>query len=90
MAGQCIDIEYKSEERYSKISIAYSTDEEYKEINDAVNEANQKIDLETQIYVTEVSNGRKVMVIEYHDDYDRQGGEVCEALMKKLNITTCS
>lgn len=90
MAGACIDIEYKTEERYSKISIAYTTDEEYAQINEAVTEVNKNIDLDTQIYTTNVSNGRSVMVIEYHDDYDRQGGEICETLMKKLNLTTCS
>jgi hypothetical protein len=90
MPGTCIDIEYKSEERYSKISIAYTNDEEYKEINDAVIAINDQAKLDPEIYTTPVSNGKHVMVIEYHDDYDRQGGEICEALMKRLNITTCS
>lgn len=90
MAGSCIDIEYKSEERYSKISIAYATEDEYAAINDAVTEINKGVDLDTQIYTTNISNGRKVMVIEYHDDYDRKGGDICEALMKRLNLTTCS
>lgn len=90
MAGSCMDIEYKSEERYAKISIAYSNDEEYAEINQALEQICKDSDLDQSIYTTDISNGRKVIVIEYHDDYDREAGDICETLMKKLNITTCS
>jgi hypothetical protein len=90
MADACIDIEYKSEERYAKISIAYSTEEEYRDINEALKEAKKDIALDESTYVTDISHGRKVLVVEYHDDYDRQSGAIIEALMKKLNITTCS
>lgn len=90
MADSCIDIEYRSEERYSKVSIAYSTDEEYRDINDALKEVHKNSELEQSTYVTDISNGRKVLVVEYHDDYDRASGAIIETLMKKLNITTCS
>lgn len=90
MAGSCIDIEYKSEERYAKISIAYTTEEEYAEISEAIDEVNKETSLDSSSYVTDVSNGRRVVVVEYHDDYDRQSGEIVDALMKRLDITTCS
>jgi len=90
MSDTCIDIEYKSEERYSKISIAYSTEEEYRNISNALDEVHKNSKLDQSSYVTDISNGRKVLVVEYHDDYDRQSGAIIDSLMKKLNITTCS
>lgn len=89
MTGSCIDIEYKSEERYAKISIAYSTEDEYIEISQALDEVHKDFPVEHSSYVTDISNGRKVVVVEYHDDYDRQSGDVVEPLMKRLDITTC-
>ncbi len=90
MSGSCIDIEYKSEERYAKIAIAYSTEEEYKDINQALDEVHKGSVLDQSSYVTDISNGRKVVVVEYHDDYDRQSGKIIESLMKRLDITSCS
>ena len=90
MPTSCIDIDYKSEERYAKISIAYSTEKEYRDISKALDEAHKNFSLDESTYITDISNGRKVLVVEYHDDYDRQSGEIIEALMKKLNINTCS
>jgi len=89
MAMCSIDAEYKGEERYSKLSLAYATEDEHQRIEDAITECTPKCSLEAMIYTTNISNGRKVIVIEYHDDYNREGGEVFEAIMKKLDITSC-
>ena len=90
MSTPCIDADYKSEERYAKISLAYSTDEQYKEINNAIEEAHMDLSLDINIYETDISNGRKVVVIEYHDDYDRESGEVFENMIKILKIDHCN
>jgi len=89
MSVQCIDAEYKGEERYTKISLAYSTPEQYQEINDALENVNKAHTLEQNIYESDISNGRKVIVIEYHDDYDRQAGAIFEELMQTLKIDHC-
>ena len=89
MSVQCIDAEYKGEERYTKISLAYSTPEQYQEINDALENVNKLHTLEQNIYESDISNGRKVIVIEYHDDYDRQAGAIFEELMQTLKIDHC-
>ncbi len=89
MSVQCIDAEYKGEERYTKISLAYSTPEQYQEINDALENVNKAHTLEQNIYESDISNGRKVIVIEYHDDYDRQAGAIFEKLMQTLKIEHC-
>ena len=89
MSEQCIDADFKSEERYAKISISYGTPEELHKIEEALTEASKGHTLEESTYTTDISNGRKVFVIEYHDDYDREGGAIFEKLMKILNIKEC-
>jgi len=89
MSAQCIDAEYKGEERYTKISLAYSTQKQYKEINGALEKVHKDYSLEQNIYESDIANGRKVIVIEYHDDYDRQAGAIFEELMKTLQIDHC-
>lgn len=85
--SQCtIDAEYKGEERYSKLSIAYSTLEDKKRIDNAISEITPNYDIEPQLYSSELSNGRSVLVIEYHDDYDRLAGDIFETLLAKLEI----
>jgi hypothetical protein len=90
MANPCIDADYKGEERYTKISLAYETDEQYRQINDALAKIHEEHELERNIYLTENSSGRKLIVIEYHDDYDREAGAIFEKLMKMLNIERCN
>ncbi len=90
MSVPCIDAEYKGEERYTKISLAYSTEEQYKQINDALAKVHAEHKLDRSVYLTDAANGRKVIVIEYHDDYDREAGEILEKLMKLLDIGHCN
>lgn len=85
-----MDAEYKSEERYSKLSLAYHTPQEYQTIEDAIAEFSPLCSLEPVIYTSDVSGGRKVIVIEYHDDYCREGGIVFEKIMQKLDIKICT
>ncbi|MEJ2501437.1 MAG: hypothetical protein P8Y65_10035 [Campylobacterales bacterium] len=89
MAAPCIDADYKGEERYTKISLAYDTEEQYKEINAALAQIHEEHKLDRNVYKTTSSSGRKIIVIEYHDDYDREAGAIFEKLMKILNIEQC-
>lgn len=91
MAAPCIDADYKGEERYTKISLAYDTNEQYEQINSALEKIHVDLDihLERNCYETTSSSGRKILVVEYHDDYDREAGEIFEQLMKTLNIEKC-
>lgn len=90
MAACTIDAEYKGEERYAKLSLAYSTEEEHQRIESAINNYANSSELKPQIYNSDISNGRKVIVIEFHDDYDRQAGTIFEKMMKELNIKHCN
>jgi len=89
MSGQCIDADFKSEERYAKISISYSNEEELHTIENALKEASEGVTLEQSTYTTDITHHRKVFVIEYHDDYDREAGVVFEKLMHILGIKEC-
>ncbi len=89
MSIKPIDAEYRGEERYAKISFAYSNDEQYQQIENALAVELKNCDLDHNIYGSDISNGRKVLIIEFHDDYDRQSGQILENLIKKLGITEC-
>lgn len=84
-----IDAEYKAEERYSKLTLAYGTEDEKKQIEEALVLAMKESDLVPQTYTSTAPNGRKVLVIEYHDDNDREAGAVFEHLLKALDIKCC-
>ena len=90
MSGQCIDADFKSEERYAKISISYSNNEELQKIEEAFAVACKECSLEENTYTTDITGGRKAFVIEYHDDYDREAGEVFDSMLKTLGIDKCS
>jgi len=84
-----IDAVYHGEERYAKLSLAYKTEEEHEAIESAITEATKGFSLKPQIYVTPVSNGKKVIVIEFHDDYDRASGAIFDKMLHILDIEKC-
>ncbi|KIM10393.1 MAG: hypothetical protein KU37_10680 [Sulfuricurvum sp. PC08-66] len=86
MSTCTIDAEYKGEERYSKLSIAYQTQEDRKRIDEALEIAMKKASLTPEIYTSSLSHDRHVVVVEYQDDYDREAGAVFEELLAILDI----
>ena len=89
MSVPCIDAEYKGEERYTKISLAYANDEQLQQINSALEKVLKGCELDYNSYTCAISGGRHVIVIEFHDDYDREGGKILNKLMKILDIKKC-
>lgn len=89
MSECTIFADHKSEERYSKLSLAYSTPEEKQQIEKAIKEAVVGCSIEPIIYGGDVTGGKKMITIEYHDDCDREGGEVYEKIMCSLGIKEC-
>ncbi len=85
-----IDTEFRSEERFARLSIAYDTAEEKECVNSHVDSIIAKYTHKPEeIYTTKVTNGKEVLVIEYHDS-NRETGDIFEDIMKSLNITCCS
>ena len=85
-----IDAEYRSEERFAKLSLAYTTDEEKQKVHKCVDTITAKHNAEAETYTCSISGGkREVLVIEYHDDMDRASGPIFEEIMKQLDIKNC-
>jgi len=85
-----IDAEYRSEERFSRLAIAYNGDEEKQCVCDCVEYITAKHSMKPETYTTKVSNGKEVLVIEYHDDNTREAGAIFEEMLKALKITCCN
>lgn len=81
--------DHKSEERYTKLSLAYSTEEEHQMIEDAIQSATTLCSITPNIYAGDVVGGKRMITIEYHDDCDREGGKVYDAIIKTLGIEAC-
>ncbi len=84
-----IDAEFRSEERFSRLALAYEGDEEKEKVNSCIDKITSKYSLKPEIHSTPISHGREVIVIEYHDDMDREAGEIFEEIIKTLNIKVC-
>jgi len=89
MSVPCIDAEYKGEERYTKISLAYTTDEQKVQIEQALEKVLKSCSLDHNTYGSDISDGRHVIIIEFHDDYDREGGIILQKLVEDLGIKQC-
>lgn len=84
-----IDAEFRSEERFSKLSLAYEGTDEKQQVHSCVENITAKHNIKPETYTCAISNGREVLVIEYHDDMDRESGDIFEEIMKELNISKC-
>ncbi|MFT5661585.1 MAG: hypothetical protein ACI9TV_002232 [Sulfurimonas sp.] len=84
-----IDAEYRSEERFSKLSLAYQGKEEGKLVCTTVDAIILKYDYKPETYTCNISHGKDVLVIEYHDDNNRESGAIFEEMMKALDIEHC-
>ncbi len=89
MPKSSIIADHKSEERYTKLSLAYSTDQEKEQIEEAIQKCTTGCTIEPIIYGGDVTGGMKMITIEYHDDCDREGGTVYENILCTLGIKEC-
>jgi len=85
-----IDAEIRSEERFSRLAIAYENETEKEQVSKCIEKITAKHSLTPETYTTKVSNGKEVLVLEYHDDSCRESGEIFEEIIKTLDIKVCS
>ena len=85
-----IDAEFRSEERFSRLALAYECNEEKQSVCDCVEKIIAKNSLKPETYTTKVSNGKEVLVIEYHDDICRESGAIFEEIIKALDAKIIS
>ena len=81
-----IDAEVRSEERFSRLSLGYDSEDKECVINttDAIL---KKHKLSPSIHFTNNTNGKEIMIIEFHDDMDREAGDIFEEIIHTLKIT---
>jgi phosphoribosylamine-glycine ligase len=70
-----------------KLSIAYDTKEEEEQISKVIDSVSAKCRVKAECYITSLSNGKKVIVLEYSDEAERRAGDILESIIKTLNIT---
>ena len=81
-----IDAQFKSEEKYAKLAIAYEGEAESKKVCEAVDAIVAKHTIKPESYTCNISQGKDVLVLEYHDDVNREAGDIFEEIVKALNI----
>ncbi len=82
-----INAEVRSEEMYTRLSIAFNTEEEKKCITNTVDTLLKKHKLNPEIHFSQISSDKTVMVIEFNEDRNREAGDVFEEIIKTLNVT---
>jgi hypothetical protein len=85
-----IDAEFRSEERFSRLALAYGCGDEKEQVASCVDKIIAKYKMQPETHTTSISNGREVLVIEYHDDNSREAGQIFEEMIKALDIKQCS
>lgn len=85
-----IDAEVRSEEKFSRLSLAYESEEEKQKVTECINTHTSKHDMKPEMYTTKVSNGKEVLVVEYHDDVCRECGDIFENILCSLDIKECN
>lgn len=81
-----IDAEFRSEERFSRLSLAYECDQEKDDVCAKIEAIIKKYAFQPETYTTKVANGKEVLVIEYHDDCNREAGPIFEEIVKSLDV----
>jgi len=85
-----IDAQFRSEEKYAKLSLSYEGEEEKEKVHSCVEKIIASSALKPETYTSTVSNNKEVLVVEYHDDVDREAGDHFEEIIKVLEITDCN
>ena len=82
-----LDAEFRSEEKFSRLSIAFESEDEKQKVNQEIDKIVAKYPIQPEIYTTAVSNGKNVLVIEYGEDINRESGAIFEEMIQVLEIT---
>ena len=84
-----IDAEVKSEEMYTRISVAYEGNEEKEKVHSCVDNIITKYSPKAEQHTSEILHNREVLVTEYHDEDPREVSRIFEEIMKALDIKKC-
>ncbi|BBG65568.1 hypothetical protein NNO_0865 [Hydrogenimonas sp.] len=81
---------HSREERYARLELLYRSEEEREKIFDALNRLSYRKECNVEVSDTNERDGRGIVSIEFHDDYDKESGPFFDSLMRKLGIDRCS
>lgn len=81
-----MDAQVRSEEKFSKLSIAYEGKEEGTLVCSIIDMVTAKYPLKPESYICNISDGKNVVVIEYPEEGERIAGDIFEEIIKTLNI----
>jgi hypothetical protein len=84
-----IDAEFRSEEKFVRLSLAYEGADEKQQVTSCVEKIIAKYKMQPEMHTTSISKGREVLVVEYSDDNNREVGAIFEEIMKALDIKEC-
>lgn len=85
-----IDAECRSEEKYSKLALAYEGQEEKERVHNCVQTVIAQNKIQPETYISCSSSGKEILVIEYHEDLDREAGDIFEKMLKSLELSNCA
>lgn len=92
MQNRCAQIKafHQREERYQGLELSY---EGYPEIQDEILKVYESVKKETglnpTVYNNNITNNTESIYIEFHDEYEREGGEFFMSILSKLGIDKC-
>lgn len=84
-----MDAQVRSEEKFSKLSIAYEGREEGELVCSTIDKITSKHSIKPESYTCHISDTKNVVVLEYYDDPNREAGDIFEEIIKTLNIEIC-
>ena len=89
MKKTCIKAYHEMEERYARLVLEYHNNEQRNLICDTVGMVIEEQGIAPSVIVTPGKELGGEYAVEFHDDYDKQGGIFFDELMKKLDIVHC-
>ncbi len=81
-----MDATIRSEEKFSRLSVAYEGVEEGKLVCSSVDAILARHSLTPETYTCNISEHKNVLVVEFSDDIDREVGAIFDEILHTLNI----
>ncbi|MCV6608231.1 MAG: hypothetical protein OIF32_08470 [Campylobacterales bacterium] len=92
MENPKIKAHFRMEERYEGLQLVYGLNDEKQTILDAIEKVKNQTGLNPDIFENNDPKHpeKRAIYLEFHDDYDREGGEFFEEILKILHVEKCN
>jgi len=85
----CAMAYHEMEERYSRLTVSYSSLTKKTEIFTVINANVEKHQITPEIVITPSAVGEGEYAIEFHDDYQKKAGAFYDDVLNALHIKIC-